>query len=101
MLKNNIKNKIISSFVALGIMFSAAPSFASISVARAFYELAQQKDIQKIRLLQDKGYSVESTDALGYNAVCIAVSRQDKVAYKVLTSIGAKQNPKCLDTLVH
>lgn len=98
-LKRNVKNKVISAFVAFGMMLSATPSFASISVARAFYELAQQKDVQKIRLLQDKGYSIESTDALGYNAVCIAVSRQDKVAYKVLTSIGAKQNPKCLDKI--
>ena len=98
-MKNNIKSKVVSLLVALGIMFTSMPSYAAISVARAFYELAQQKNIQKIRLLQDRGYSVESVDRLGYNAVCLAVARQDKLAYKVLVSIGAKENPKCLDKI--
>ena len=72
---------------------------ASISVARAFYELASANNTQKIEALIHRGYSLESVGENGYNPVCMAVARQDKSAYKVLVSYGAKKTPSCLNKI--
>ena len=69
---------------------------ASIGVAEAFYELAHLGDIQKIEKLLHKGYSLESEGDDGLNPVCLAVSKQDKKAYDILISYGAKKKPECL-----
>ena len=99
MFKNlNIKRKIIiwSASVFCGIACFVDTASASISVSRAFYELARQNNTQKIESLLYRGYSLESVDENGYNPVCIAVSRQDRVSYNVLTSYGANKKPSCL-----
>ena len=95
--------KINKNFFILGVLLYAC-CFASaawaaggtISVARAFYELARQNNSQKIEILLEKGYSIESVDERGYNAICLSVIRQDRPAYNVLASYGAKTTPECL-----
>ncbi len=85
--------------ISLGLFCFLNTANASISVARAFYELARQNNTQKIESLLYRGYSLESVDENGYNPVCIAVSRQDKETYNVLTSYGANKKPSCLKTI--
>ena len=93
-----IRKKIILQVigVSLGLFCFLNTASASISVARAFYELARQNNTQKIESLLYRGYSLESIDENGYNPVCIAVSRQDRKTYNVLTSYGANKKPSCL-----
>ncbi len=81
------------------VLFFSATSSASMSVARAFYELARQGNARKIESLLYRGYSLESVDENGYNPVCIAVSMQDKKSYVVLTSYGATKKPSCLKNI--
>lgn len=88
-------------YTFIGVLVCGLPLFAQaaggkISVARAFYELARQNNTQKIENLIQKGYSLESVDERGYNAVCLSVIRQSHQAYKVLVSYGANENPQCL-----
>ena len=92
-------NKKILCFVAIVVSFFATNILAAtgkISVARAFFELARQNNTQKIEGLLHRGYSLESLDERGYNAVCLSVIKQDKIAYRTLTSYGAKEKPDCL-----
>ena len=94
----------IKKFIAISALISTLPAFSSaddgrITVARAFYELARRNDVQKIEMLLDKGYSIESIDERGYNPVCLAVIKQDRSAYKSLTSYGAQQRPSCLQKI--
>lgn len=92
-------NKKILCFVAIVASFFATNILAAtgkISVAKAFFELARQNNTQKIEGLLHRGYSLESLDERGYNAVCLSVIKQDKIAYRTLTSYGAKEKPNCL-----
>lgn len=93
-----IKNKILGLAVVLisCILGYTAPANAQISVAQAFYTLARQNNTQKIESLLYRGYSLESPDEKGYNPVCLSVVKNDKNAYKILTSYGANKNPSCL-----
>lgn len=93
-----IKNKIL---VLATVLISCMSGYirsanAQISVAEAFYTLARQNNTQKIESLLYRGYSLESPDERGYNPVCLSVVKNDKNAYKTLTSYGANKNPSCL-----
>lgn len=72
------------------------PSVAAMSVAQAFYELARQNSVQRIRSLIHRGYSLESTDRAGYTPLCLAIKNQNALAYSILRSYGANKYPKCL-----
>ncbi len=92
-------NKKICIFLAA--IFCSLPliteaNSGKISVARAFYELARKNDTQKIENLLQRGYSLESVDERGYNAICLSVIRQSHEAYKTLVKYGAKEYPTCL-----
>lgn len=93
-----INKKIYTILMALicGIPLLANAAGGKISVARAFYELAGRNQTQKIENLIQKGYSLESVDERGYNAICLSVIRQNHKAYKVLSSYGASEHPQCL-----
>ena len=93
-----INKKIYTVLVLLicGFPLCAKAAGGTISVARAFYELAGRNNTQKIESLIQKGYSLESIDERGYNAICLSVIRQNHQAYKVLTSYGASEHPQCL-----
>ena len=94
----------IKKFIAISALILTLPAFSyaddgRITVARAFYELARRNDTSKIEMLLDKGYSIESLDERGYNPVCLAVIKQDRSAYRSLTSYGATQKPSCLQRI--
>lgn len=95
-------NKKILCAIAVVFTFFTTNIFAAtgkISVARAFFELARQNNTQRIEGLLHRGYSIESVDDRGYNAVCLSIVKQDKSAYKTLISYGAKEKPSCLKKL--
>lgn len=96
-----IKRKIFVLAAMLPVVFSSAVNAQSgqITVARAFYELALRNNTQKIGSLLRRGYSIESPDSEGNNAVCLSVVKQNRQAYKVLTSFGAKKYPACLNNI--
>ncbi|MBR5154564.1 MAG: autotransporter domain-containing protein [Alphaproteobacteria bacterium] len=96
-INNKVKTFVLAIFV--GTICGISSAKASISVARAFYELARQNNTQKIESLVYRGYSLESVDEDGYNPVCLSVLRRDKSAYKVLVSYGAKKRPECLEKI--
>lgn len=91
-----INIKLFAVISAVFLAFSAPVQASGITVARAFYELAHQNNTQKIELLLNKGYSIESVEEHGYNPVCLAVVKQDRAAYKTLISYGAAKKPSCL-----
>lgn len=95
-MKINIKNIIATSVLSFAFPFIVHAEGAKITVARAFYELAHNNSTQKIEILLDRGYSIESVDEQGYNPVCLAVMKQDKSAYRSLVSYGATRKPACL-----
>ena len=93
-----INRKIVAMLMAIALM-PVKDIYAAgtrITAAQAFYALAKQNNIPKIQMLRMKGYSIESTDARGYNPVCIAIMRQDRQAYRTLISQGANQSPPCI-----
>ncbi|MBO5038064.1 MAG: hypothetical protein J6C85_01210, partial [Alphaproteobacteria bacterium] len=82
--------------VLSSLTFRAQAEAERITVAEAYYELARQNNMEKIERLQHRGYSIESVDKNGNNAVCLAVINDNKPAYKLLVSYGAKPTPVCL-----
>ncbi len=96
-----IKKKIL---VLTAVLFSCLTgniqsANAGITVAQAFYTLASQNNAQKIESLLRRGYSLESVNEEGYNAVCLSVAKNDKKTYNTLTSYGANKKPSCLKKL--
>ena len=98
-MKINKKIYTILMVLIFGIPLLAGAAGGKISVARAFYELAGRNNTQKIENLIQKGYSLESIDERGYNAICLSVIRQNHKAYKVLSSYGANEHPQCLEKI--
>ena len=95
-MKINKKVYTILMVLICGVPLLSNAAGGKISVARAFYELAGRNNTQKIESLIEKGYSLESVDERGYNAICLSVIRQNHQAYKVLSSYGANEHPQCL-----
>lgn len=81
------------------IFFAVQAEAKTVTVAQAFYEVARQKNAQKIEMLLNRGYSIESVNEKGYNPVCLAVAKQDKAAYNILVKYGAKTKPSCLQKI--
>ena len=96
-----IKRKIFVMAVAVlsSLAFTVQAQGERITVAEAYYELAKQNNMGKIERLQHRGYSIESVDKNGNNAVCLAVINENKPAYKLLVSYGAKPKPVCLNNV--
>lgn len=92
-------NKKIYTLLAALMLLPIADVYAAggkITAAQAFYTLAHNNNVQKINELQNRGYSLESTDGRGYNPVCKAIMNQDRNAYRILVSQGANRSPNCL-----
>lgn len=93
-----INKKIFTLAMAL-MLLPIADIYAAggkITAAQAFYTLAHNNNAQKITELQNRGYSIESTDGQGYNPVCKAIMNQDRKAYRILISQGASRSPNCI-----
>ncbi len=67
-----------------------------ITVAQAFYQLAHNNNVSRIRNLISRGYSIESIDERGHSALCLSVLKQDKRAYRTLVAQGANTRPACM-----
>ncbi len=94
-----INRKILKTMFFAILLSMVYAKAEAITVAEAFYEVAHQNNPQKIQKLLNRGYSIESTDRNGYNPVCIAVAKQDKIAYKTLVKYGARSKPSCLQKI--
>ena len=96
-----IRKKIKTCAVVLcaTLVFVMQAEARTVTVAQAFYEVARQNNAEKIEMLLNRGYSIESPNENGYNAVCLAVSKQDRTAYKMLVKYGAKEKPGCLQRI--
>lgn len=60
-----------------------------------FYHIAEEGDLQGLKDVQRRGLNLNSTNQNGDTAVCVAIKRQDYLAYKTLIRAGAKSNPDC------
>lgn len=71
-----------------------AYNLSPISFAN-FYHIAEEGDLQGLKDVQRRGLNLNSTNWEGDTAVCVAIKRQDYLAYKTLIRAGAKSNPDC------
>lgn len=71
-----------------------AYNLSPISFAN-FYHIAEEGDLQGLKNVQRRGLNLNSTNQNGDTAVCVAIKRQDYLAYKTLIRAGAKSNPDC------
>ena len=71
-----------------------AYNLSPISFAN-FYHIAEEGDLQGLKDVQRRGLNLNSTNQNGDTAVCVAIKRQDYLAYKTLIRAGAKSNPNC------
>ena len=71
-----------------------AYNLSPISFAN-FYHIAEEGDLQGLKDVQRRGLNLNSTNQNGDTAVCVAIKRQDYLAYKTLIRAGAKSNPDC------
>ena len=75
-----------------------AYNLSPISFAN-FYHIAEEGDLQGLKDVQRRGLNLNSTNQNGDTAVCVAIKRQDYLAYKTLIRAGAKSNPDCTEKI--
>ena len=63
------------------------------------YSIAADGDLQGLKDVQRRGLNLDSPNMDGDTAVCVAIKRQDYLAYKTLIRAGAKSNPDCVERL--
>ena len=63
------------------------------------YRIAADGDLQGLKDVQRRGLNLDSPNMDGDTAVCVAIKRQDYLAYKTLIRAGAKSNPDCVERL--
>lgn len=63
------------------------------------YRIAADGNLQGLKDVQRRGLNLDSTNMDGDTAVCVAIKRQDYLAYKTLLRAGAKSNPNCVERL--
>lgn len=64
-----------------------------------FYAVAAEGDLQGLKNMQRRGLNMDATNQNGDTAVCVAVKKQDYLAYKTLIRAGAKSHPACLEKI--
>ncbi len=77
----------------LGIF--ALPAF-SVDITGYIYGKAMMGDVNGLKDLTSKGYSLETKDNDGNTAYCLAVFRRNQTAINTLTQAGANTRPWCL-----
>lgn len=83
---------------SLAIMMTAGAAAAQWSgdmTARSFYENARRGNKGAILRLKRNGYSINSTDAQGNTALCLALQANNFDAYNLLKKNGADTNHEC------
>ena len=63
------------------------------------YRIAADGNLQGLKDVQRRGLNLDSTNMDGDTAVCVAIKRQDYLAYKTLLRAGAKSSPNCVERL--
>lgn len=62
----------------------------------AMYNFAAQGKTHVLKNAIDRGMDIDSVNHNGFTGLCVAVYRQDYVAFKVFKSLGADVNHKCI-----
>lgn len=86
--------KLLLLFLSVGIIPEA---FAGnlMTVREKIYSYASQGNVEKLKDLQKSGYSLDIPDSQGQQAVCEAVAKKDKKAFKTLQEAGANMKVYC------
>lgn len=90
--------KLCFGFVILGITTQTMAAYG-LSPRQEIYYWASQANLQKVRQLQQAGYSIDLLDNTGNTALCEAVWRQDRIAVNILLSAGANTNVDCMQQI--
>ena len=96
-----------TKFIKLAAMAFICTAAAQVSQAynlspisfENLYRIAADGDLQGLKDVQRRGLNLDSPNMDGDTAVCVAIKRQDYLAYKTLIRAGAKSNPDCVERL--
>ena len=96
-----------TKFIKLAAMAFICTAAARVSQAynlspisfENLYRIAADGDLQGLKDVQRRGLNLDSPNMDGDTAVCVAIKRQDYLAYKTLIRAGAKSNPDCVERL--
>ncbi|MCI7420046.1 MAG: hypothetical protein MSS98_00065 [Alphaproteobacteria bacterium] len=96
-----------TKFIKLAAMAFICTTAARVSQAynlspisfENLYRIAADGDLQGLKDVQRRGLNLDSPNMDGDTAVCVAIKRQDYLAYKTLIRAGAKSNPDCVERL--
>lgn len=86
--------KLLFLFLVIGIA-PVALADNQMSPREAIYSYASQGNVEKLKDLQKSGYSLDIPDSQGQQAVCEAVAKKDKKAFKTLQEAGANMKVYC------
>ena len=75
-----------------------AYNLSPISFAN-FYHIAEEGNLQGLKDVQRRGLNLNATNQNGDTAVCVAIKKQDYLAYKTLIRAGAQSHPACLENI--
>ncbi len=84
--------KILISLICFSFSFQAVAS----DLTNYIYAKAMMGDVNGLRWLSEKGYSLNAKDEDGNTAYCLAVFRRNQTAINTLEQAGADIKPRCL-----
>ena len=88
--------KILLTLAACCIVFPVA---AAEDITEFIYGKAMLGDVDGLRSLIEKGYSLDSKNDSGDTAYCLAIYRRNQTAIRTLERAGADIRPRCIKTV--
>lgn len=81
----------------LGVALMLLPARAdAVSFADYVYKSVRLGNTASVKRYLAKGYNIDSKNADGMSALCLAAARKDYKTYRSLRKLGAKSNQECL-----
>lgn len=74
--------------------FGYEPRLPENSFNRVYY-LASQGQVSALRRAMERGLDINGVNEHGDAGICVAVRRQDRMAYDTFRAVGASLNPPC------
>ena len=81
------------------VSWFALPVLAAEDAVEYIYGKAMLGDVDGLKDLVERGYSLESKNETGDTAYCLAIYRRNQTAIKALERAGANIKPRCIKTV--
>lgn len=93
-----LTHKVLSILGGLGLLLWSSQANAGLAPANfgAMYNFAAQGKINVLKSAVDRGMDIDAVNQNNFTGLCVAIYRQDYVAFKVFKNLGSDVNHACV-----